>query len=172
MDVNVLCGGMSKPSNNSRFSEADLGTSAADPWVARQVGAPIDGLSAAELEAAYQRARQMLAADLLDPAQAVLEALLLLQPQSVRVVRALGITYLRRQQVRQARAMLHYGLSIDAHDPVLHLLHGECVLLCGERSRGIQLLEHALATFAARSDAHAYMIRAQKCLSMARQAAP
>ena len=162
---------MSKPSKNSSFSQADLGTSAADPWVARHAGAPIAGLSASELEAAYQRARQMLAADLLDPAQAVLEALLLLQPQALRVVRALGITYLRRQQVRQARAMLHYGLSIDGQDPVLHLLHGECVLLCGERTQGITLLENALATYGMRPDAHAYVIRAQKCLSMARGAA-
>ncbi len=163
---------MKQPSENSRLSAPCNGQSTADPWVARLTADAIEGLSEPELEAAYQRARQMLAANLCAAAQAVLQALLLLQPNSARLARTLGITYLRRQQVRQARAMFAYGLQLDGHDSIMQLLHGECVLLCGERDLGLRLLEQALAAAASHPATHAYIIRAQKCMVMARQAAP
>ena len=162
---------MSITPDNTQFPEQPPVSSVAAPWVAR-LSVHVDGTSDPELEAAYRRARQMLAANLLDPAQAVLEALLLLQPRAVRFARLLGIVYLRKQWAHKARAMLAYAIELDAQDLVLHLLHGECVLLCGERELGIQLLERALGAAQRHPDVHAYIMRAQKSLRMARQAAP
>lgn len=128
-------------------------------------------LTPEQLEAAYQRARQMLAADLNHEARAVLEALLLLQPQAVRVVRSLAIAYMRDARFHGARDMLAYGMRLDPSDILLPMLHGECVMLCGDHSLGLALLAAALPAAASVPLAHAYVLRAQKCLQMARQGA-